>query len=178
MTDGDESGAPVWHANVGRVLAAAEAAGLNIEIQRFPEGTRTAADAARAVGCDVSQIVKSLVFIAGDQPVLALVSGADRADPDRLSTALAADGSSPLGPIRRATADEAREATGFAIGGVPPLGHVRPLTILIDQHLLRHDVVWAAAGLPDAVFAVSPDLLARAAGARVVEIAMDDPSAR
>src|SRR5437016_11324465 len=126
MSDGVLSGPSGRHPNVARMLGAAVERGLRIELRRFPEGTRTAADAARAVGCDVSQIVKSLVFIAGDQPVLALVSGADRADPDRLSTALAADGSSPLGPIRRATADEAREATGFAIGGVPPLGHVRP----------------------------------------------------
>lgn len=178
MTDGDESGAPGWHANVARVLAAAEAAGLEIEIRRFPAGTRTAADAARAVGCDVSQIVKSLVFVAGEEPVLALVSGADRADPNRLSAALAADGFRAPGPIRRATADEAREASGFAIGGIPPLGHARLLKVLIDQHLLHHDVVWAAAGLPDAVFAVAPDLLARAAGARVVAIATDDPPAR
>jgi prolyl-tRNA editing enzyme YbaK/EbsC (Cys-tRNA(Pro) deacylase) len=178
MTDRDEAGAPGWHENVGRVLAAAETAGLKIEIRRFPEGTRTAVDAARAVGCDVSQIVKSLVFVAGDEPLLALVSGADRADPDRLAAALAEGGSSALGPIRRATADEAREATGFAIGGIPPLGHVRPLAVLIDDGLLRHDVVWAAAGLPDVVFAVSPSLLARAAGARVVAIATDDPSAR
>jgi prolyl-tRNA editing enzyme YbaK/EbsC (Cys-tRNA(Pro) deacylase) len=178
MTDGGESGAPGWHANVGRVLAAAEAAGLNIEIRRFPQETRTAADAARAVGCDVSQIVKSLVFVAGDQPVLALVSGADRVDPARLSDALAADGTNVQAPIRRATADEAREATGFAIGGIPPLGHARPLTVLIDKGLLRHEVVWAAAGLPDAVFAVSPKLLARAAGAHVSAIATDDRSAR
>jgi len=123
MTDDGKSGAPAWHANVGRVLAAAEAAGLKIEIRRFSEGTRTAADAARAVGCDVSQIVKSLVFVAGEEPVLALVSGSDRADPDRLAAALAADGTSAGMPIRRATADEAREASGFAIGGIPPLGH-------------------------------------------------------
>ncbi len=84
MADGEASGGSDMHANVGRVAAAARAAGLQIEIRRFPDGTRTAADAARAVGCDVSQIVKSLVFVAGDQPVLALVSGADRADPDRL----------------------------------------------------------------------------------------------
>ena len=178
MTDEAESGAPDWPANVARVLAAAEAAGLQIEIRRYPEGTRTAADAARAVGCDVSQIVKSLVFVAGEEPVLALVSGADRADPDRLASALAADGSRAPSPIRRATADEAREASGFAIGGIPPLGHVRPLTVLMDQDLFHHEVVWAAAGLPDAVFAVAPALLARAAGARVVAIATHDPSGR
>jgi prolyl-tRNA editing enzyme YbaK/EbsC (Cys-tRNA(Pro) deacylase) len=170
MTDGEASGAPGRHPSVGRVLAAAQAAGLDIAIQQFPEGTRTAADAARAVGCDVSQIVKSLVFVAGDKPVLALVSGADRVDTERLSAVLSR-------PIRRATADEAREATGFSIGGVPPLGHLRPLMVLIDQGLLQHHVVWAAAGLPDAVFAVSPDLLARATNARVVAIATGGPSA-
>lgn len=177
MADGEDSGGAGRSASVSRVLAAAEAAGLKIEIRRFPEGTRTAADAARAVGCDVGQIVKSLVFIAGDEPVLALVSGADRADPDRLSLALSNGSASPRA-IRRATADEARAATGFAIGGIPPLGHTRPLTILIDQGLLRHDVVWAAAGLSDSVFAVPPELLARAARARVVAIATDDPSGR
>src|SRR5438105_13086859 len=123
MTDGDESGAPGWHANVGRVLAAAEEAGLNIEIRRFPEGTRTAADAARAVGCDVSQIVKSLVFVAGEEPVLALVSGSERADPGRLAAALAADGTSAGVAIRRATADEARETSGFAYRGIAPISH-------------------------------------------------------
>jgi prolyl-tRNA editing enzyme YbaK/EbsC (Cys-tRNA(Pro) deacylase) len=177
MTDGRESNAAGMHANVARVLAAAEAAGLKVEIQRFPEGTRTAADAARAVGCAVSQIVKSLVFMADEQPVLVLVSGADRADPERLSAAMS-DGTEPPSTIRRATADEAREATGFSIGGIPPLGHAHPLTVLIDRGLLEHDVVWAAAGLPDAVFAISPDRLARATGARVVAIATDDPSAR
>ena len=171
MTDGGPSGAPGRHRNVDRVLVAADAAGLQVDIRTFPEGTRTAADAARAVGCEVGQIVKSLVFVAGDEPILALVSGADRVDPDRLSAVLER-------PIRRATADEARDATGFSIGGIPPLGHLRPLTVLIDEGLLRHDLVWAAAGLPDAVFAAPPDLLARAVGARVVAIATDDPSAR
>jgi len=126
----------------------------------------------------VSQIVKSLDFVAGDRPVLVLVSGADRADPDRLSAALEVTGSRPKPPIRRATANEAREATGFSIGGIPPLGHVRPLPVLIDEGLLRHEVVWAAAGLPDTVFSAAPDRLARAAGARVVAVAKDDPPGR
>ncbi|TMB50850.1 MAG: YbaK/EbsC family protein [Chloroflexi bacterium] len=164
------------HPSVQRVLDAAKEQGLRIEIGRFPEGTRTAADAARAVGCSVGQIVKSLVFVADEQPILVLVSGADRADLDLLSAVLGIAESSPSSPIRRATADEARDATGFAIGGIPPIGHARALPVLIDEGLLRHEVVWAAAGLPDAVFAVAPDDLARAARARVVAIARADPS--
>lgn len=153
------------HPNLARVLAAAASAGLAIEVQRFPEGTRTAADAARAVGCDVAQIVKSLVFMADGDPVLALLSGADRLDPELLATALGAN------VVRRADGDEARAATGFAIGGVPPIGHHRPLTVLMDEHLLAHDAVWAAAGLPDAVFRVSPRALLAASGARVAALA-------
>src|SRR5690242_6423962 len=108
------------HANVGRVVAAAARAGVAIEVRRFPAGTRTAADAARAVGCDVGQIVKSLVFIADGAPVVALVSGADRLDPARLASLLGA------AAVRRADGDEARQASGFAIGGIPPFGHTDP----------------------------------------------------
>ena len=156
---------PTGHPNVSRVADAARAAGLDLEITRFPEGTRTAEDAARAIGCEVGQIVKSLVFVADDQPVVALVSGADRVDTDRLAAALGASGT------RRASGDEARAATGFAIGGVPPFGHATPLTVLIDPGLLAHDTVWAAAGLPDAVFPIAPDALVAASGARVAELA-------
>jgi prolyl-tRNA editing enzyme YbaK/EbsC (Cys-tRNA(Pro) deacylase) len=117
------------------------------------------------VGCDVAQIVKSLVFVADGTPVLALVSGADRLDTGRLAAELGAS------DVRRAGADEARQATGFPIGGVPPLGHREPLPVLIDEHLLRHDLVWAAAGLPDAVFSADPRRLAVAAGARTVRVA-------
>jgi prolyl-tRNA editing enzyme YbaK/EbsC (Cys-tRNA(Pro) deacylase) len=109
--------------------------------------------------------VKSLVFIADDRPVLALVSGADRVDTERLAAALGA------GATRRATGDEARSATGFAIGGVPPFGHAEPLTVLVDPGLLAHEVVWAAAGLPDAVFAIRPEDLVRVGGARVADLA-------
>ncbi len=153
------------HPNVQRVIAAAAAAGLSISVERFPAGTRTAADAARAVGCEVAQIVKSLVFMADGSPVVALLSGAHRLDLERLGTVVGAS------TVRRATGDEARVATGFAIGGVPPLGHVRPLTVLMDRHLLEHSVVWAAAGLPDAVFAVAPGKLHRAAAARLTDLA-------
>jgi prolyl-tRNA editing enzyme YbaK/EbsC (Cys-tRNA(Pro) deacylase) len=155
------------HANVSRVVAAAADAGLAISVTRFPEGTRTATDAARAVGCDVAQIVKSLVFVAGEAPVVALISGADRLSVARLASVVGVEADS----VRRATGDEARAATGYAIGGVPPLGHAQPLSVLMDRALLRFDLVWAAAGLPDAVFSVSPAELQRAARAQVVDIA-------
>jgi prolyl-tRNA editing enzyme YbaK/EbsC (Cys-tRNA(Pro) deacylase) len=113
----------------------------------------------------VGQIVKSLVFVADGQAVLALVSGDRQLDPARLAAALGAS------EVRRATGDEARAATGYAIGGVPPLGHVTPLPVLVDRHLLEHPVVWAAAGLPDAVFPADPAHLARAAGAREADLA-------
>jgi Cys-tRNA(Pro) deacylase len=155
------------HPNVERVVAAAAATGLRIEVERFPEGTRTAEDAARAVGCEVAQIVKSLVFMADGRAALALVSGANRLDPVRLASALGAT------DARRATGDEARAATGYAIGGVPPLGHATPLPVLVDRDLLSHERLWAAAGLPDAVFAVEPDDLVRASGGRVADLATD-----
>ena len=155
------------HPNVARVIAAASATGLELRVQRFPEGTRSAADAARAVGCEVGQIVKSLVFMADGMPVLAMVSGAHQLDPARLATAIGAS------EVRRATGDEVRLATGYAIGGVPPLGHATAVPVLIDRHLLEHEVVWAAAGLPDAVFAADPRRLAGAAGAREAELAAD-----
>ena len=153
------------HPNVARVTDAARAAGVDISVERFPEGTRTAADAALAVGCDVGQIVKSLVFMADGRPVVALVSGAHRVDLGRLADSVGA------GEARRADGDEARAATGFAIGGVPPFGHSGEVTVLVDRALLAHERVWAAAGLPDAVFAIAPDELVRASGGTVADIA-------
>ena len=150
-----------------RVAAAATAAGLTIRLERFPEGTRTAKDAARAVGCEVGQIVKSLVFVADGKPVVALVSGADRLDTNRLAATLAAH------RVERADGDAVRAATGYAIGGVPPFGHAQPLPVVMDRALLEHDTVWAAAGRPDAVFAVRPDELRRVSAARVADIAAD-----
>ncbi|HYT30751.1 MAG TPA: YbaK/EbsC family protein, partial [Actinomycetota bacterium] len=133
---------------VDRFLDAARAAGVDPEVRRFPEGTKTAADAARAIGCEIGQIVKSLVFVADGRPILALTSGANRADVGKLAALTGASA------VRRATAEEAREATGFAIGGTPPFGHPRPLTVLVDRDLLGWPEVWAAAGAPDAVFGV------------------------
>ena len=152
------------HPNVARVTDAARAAGVDISVERFPEGTRTAADAARAVGCEVGQIVKSLVFMADARPVVALVSGANRVDLSRLATAVGAT------EARRADGDEARAATGFAIGGVPPFGHASQVAVVIDRDLLAFDRVWAAAGLPDAVFAIAPDDLLRASGGTIADV--------
>ena len=145
---------------------AASAAKLGIEVapRRYPEGTRTAVDAAAAVGCDVGQIVKSLVLMAGDQPILVLCSGANRVD-------LAKVGAEFDGKVRMANADEVRAATGFAIGGAPPFGHPAPLPTLVDPHLLTFDEVWAAAGRPDSVFPLTPEALVAGSGARPVDIA-------
>jgi prolyl-tRNA editing enzyme YbaK/EbsC (Cys-tRNA(Pro) deacylase) len=147
--------------SIRRFEEAASARGLPLEIRRFPEGTRTAPDAARAVGCDVGQIVKSLVFIADGAPVVCLCAGDRRVDAGRLGS-----------DARPATAAEAREATGFAIGGVPPLGHERDLRTVVDVSLRRFGTVWCAAGTPHAVFAVQTDaLLAAIQGAEVADVA-------
>jgi prolyl-tRNA editing enzyme YbaK/EbsC (Cys-tRNA(Pro) deacylase) len=127
------------------------------EVRRFPEGTRTAEDAARAIGCSLGQIVKSLVFLAAGRPVVALVSGANRLDTARLA-GLAGD------PVVKADAEATRVATGYAIGGVPPFGHAHPLAVYVDRDLLGYAVVWAAAGRPDSVFAVTPVRLLEMSG--------------
>jgi prolyl-tRNA editing enzyme YbaK/EbsC (Cys-tRNA(Pro) deacylase) len=146
---------------VEAVTAAAGELGLAIEVRTFPDGTRTAADAAAAIGCDVAQIVKSLVFVVDDEPVVVLVGGADRLDEAKLAAAADAEA------VRRADADAVRKATGFAIGGVPPFGHARDLRCWVDDALLAHDVVWAAAGTPTTVFAIEPRALVSAARATV-----------
>ena len=136
---------------------------LGVTVREFPEGTRTAADAARAVGCDVGQIVKSLVFIAAGRPVVALVSGANRLDEGRLG-AVAGE------PVAKADADTARMATGYAIGGVPPFGHATGVPVFMDRDLLGYGVVWAAAGRPDSVFEIQPDRLRELSKAMVVDL--------
>jgi prolyl-tRNA editing enzyme YbaK/EbsC (Cys-tRNA(Pro) deacylase) len=149
---------------IDRFLEASGALGHEIEVRRFPEGTKTAQDAARAIGCGVGQIVKSLVFVADGRPVLALTSGANRVDPGRLAAAAGA------GLVRRANPEEARAATGFAVGGTPPFGHPQPVPAFLDRDLLAHDEVWAAAGTPDAVFRTTPRELQAVAGAEVVDL--------
>lgn len=152
------------HPAIERVRAHAAERGIALEVHRFPAGTHTAEDAARAIGCDVAQIVKSLVLLASDQVVLALVSGADRIDEAKVAVVLG------VPTVRRATANEARERTGFVVGGIPPFGHTAASTVLMDRALLGHSVVWAAAGLPDAVFPISPADLRRASGARTADL--------
>jgi prolyl-tRNA editing enzyme YbaK/EbsC (Cys-tRNA(Pro) deacylase) len=148
-----------------RVVEAAAAVGIDAAVRRFPEGTRTAADAALAIGCDVGAIAKSIVLWSDDGPLLVLTSGANRADPARVAALAGTNG------VRRADADEVRAATGYAIGGTAPFGHPQPLTVLADADLLSHEVVWAAAGTPDTVFPVAPHRLVEAAGARVGDVA-------
>jgi prolyl-tRNA editing enzyme YbaK/EbsC (Cys-tRNA(Pro) deacylase) len=152
-----------------RFLEAAHALGLEPEVRRFPEGTRTADDAARAIGCDVAQIVKSLVFTADGAPVLALTSGANRVDTDRLASLCEA------AEVRRATPEEARAATGFAVGGTPPFGHPERVRTFVDRDLLGFGEVWAAAGTPDSVFALTSGDLVRVAVAEVVDLAETRP---
>lgn len=119
------------------------------DIRTFPAGTKTAVDAARAVGCEVSQILKSLVFEVDGEPVLALVPGDRRLDVARLA------GAAGGRRARRASLNRVKEATGFAAGGTPPFGHTRPLRVFADRALRRHDLVWAAAGTPTTVFPVA-----------------------
>ncbi len=147
-----------------RVQAALAQAGLDVQIVRVDEIARTAEGAATAVGATVGQIVKSLVFLSGGAPVMALVSGSNRLDTDKLAAETG-------GAITRADAATVRDATGYAIGGIPPLGHAKALPVYCDLDLLLHDVVWAAAGTPDTVFAVSPHQLVSAIGAHVGELA-------
>jgi prolyl-tRNA editing enzyme YbaK/EbsC (Cys-tRNA(Pro) deacylase) len=159
----------ITHPSVQRVLAAAARKGVTIEVVAFDESTHTAAEAAEAVGAELGQIVKSLVFViptnGGIEPVLCLVAGHNRVDVARLAAVLQAP------DIRRATAKEARELTGFSICGTPPIGFDRPVRVVMDPDLGRYPEVWAAAGLETTVFAVPPGTLRILADATVVPIA-------
>ena len=152
------------HPNVIRVVQAAKERGLEITTRRFPEGTKTAQDAANAIGVSLGQIVKSLVFAVDGEIVMALVSGANQLDEKKLAQA--------TGGLKcsRVDADAVREATGFPIGGVPPLGLATQLRIFIDPDLMQYDEVWAAAGTWNDVFAVSPRELATATAGVVVDL--------
>ncbi len=158
-----------------RVVDAATALGLTIEVREFPEGTRTADDAARAVGVEVGQIVKSLVFAVDGTIVLALVSGKNRLDEQALAAVAASTGAVTRADakVARADADAVRTATGFAIGGVPPFGHATPLPTYVDRDLLDYATIWAAAGTPRHVFSVSPDALVAATGATPADLRAD-----
>jgi prolyl-tRNA editing enzyme YbaK/EbsC (Cys-tRNA(Pro) deacylase) len=159
---------------VQRVLDAAERKGFKLEVREFGQSTHTAADAAAAVGAEVGQIVKSLVFVAegtdGLQACLVLASGANTVDVGLLASSLTEPN------IRRATADEARELTGFTIGGIPPFGHTTPIRTIMDPDLTRFETVWAAAGTANAVFEVTPNTLRVLTNAVVTPIAAERDS--
>jgi Cys-tRNA(Pro) deacylase len=148
---------------VQRVVEAFAAQGIAVEPREFAETTRTAQDAANAIGTSVAQIVKSLVFLADDAPILVLVSGVNRVDEALLATTMGQR-------ITRAPAERVRAATGFAIGGIPPLGHPTSLPTYMDPSLLTFDVVWVAAGTPHSVLAVAPVVLQRLTEAQVVAV--------
>ena len=152
------------HPNVERVVSAAEAAGLSITPVRFPDGAKTAGDAAAAIGVDVGQIVKSLIFAVDGEVVLAYVSGRNQLDEAKL--AAAAGGTR----CRRVDADVVRTATGFPIGGVPPFGHATTLRAFVDRDLLAYGEVWASAGTWHDVFAITPDELLRVGGGEVADL--------
>ena len=152
------------HPNVARVVEAARVAGLEIRTKQFPEGTKTAQDAANAIGVPVGAIVKSLVFGVDDEVVMALVSGSNQLDEKKL--AAAAGGAK----CSRVDADAVRAATGFPIGGVPPLGLETKLRIFMDPDLLQYDEVWAAAGTWNDVFPIDPRVLQRVTSGEVVEL--------
>jgi prolyl-tRNA editing enzyme YbaK/EbsC (Cys-tRNA(Pro) deacylase) len=159
------------HPSIRRVLDAAGRKGVELEVTVFDESTHTAEEAARAVGAELGQIVKSLVFVVAEgdeiEPILCLVSGPNRVDLARLAAVLGRS------DVRRASAREANDLTGFVIGGIPPFGHARRVRVVMDPDLGRFPVVWAAAGLPTAVFPVGPGVLRMLSDAHVAPIAED-----
>ena len=160
--------APV-HPAIQRVLDAAARKGVTLEVVQFDESTHTAAEAAAALGTELGQIVKSLVFVipaaGSSEPVMCLVAGHNRVDLARLAAITSAP------DIRRATAREAHDLTGFSIGGIPPIGTERVIRVIMDPDLGRYPMVWAAAGLPTAVFGVPPGTLRILSNAMVAPIA-------
>ena len=151
--------------STSRVQAALEDAGLTARVVELPQSTRTAADAAKAIGCEVGQIAKSLIFrgTQSDGAVLIIASGTNRVNASAIASAIGE-------PIGKAGADFVRDRTGYAIGGVPPIGHPTPIRTFIDEDLLRYETIWAAAGTPNAVFELSPADLPRLTGGTVVRV--------
>lgn len=145
---------------------ARERYGLDLEVEEFPSGTRTAAEAAEAVGCGVERIASSLVFETGAAPVVAVASGADRVSERELAAELGVDPAT----VSMADPDRVREVTGWSVGGVPPLCHDGDPRVLFDRALLAHDAVYAAAGTPEAVFRIAPERLCRLADADAVDV--------
>ena len=154
-------------ASAAKVHAALEAWGFAFEVQELNQSTRTAAEAAAAIGCEVGQIAKSILFRTrdGDRAVLVIASGINRADVKAVADLLGEK-------LGKADADFVGSETGFAIGGVPPVGHDKPIGIFIDEDLLAFDTVWAAAGTPFAVFRLDPRSLAALTGGQVANVAL------
>lgn len=151
------------HRNAERVQALLKGMGAQGEIVEFDKSTRTSQEAADAVGVEVAQIAKSLVFEADGGGVMVIASGANRVSTTKVERLLGH-------PIKRADADAVRRLTGFPIGGVPPVGHEHDLTVLIDEDLMEHDEIWAAGGTPNAVFPTTPDELVRISGGRMADV--------
>jgi prolyl-tRNA editing enzyme YbaK/EbsC (Cys-tRNA(Pro) deacylase) len=152
-----------------KVQQAVQALGYDFTVVEFDQTTRTSADAAAAIGCTLAQIAKSLVFRGktSNTAILIIASGENRVDEKKVKEIIGEN-------IGRADADFVREKTGFAIGGVPPVGHTQPLTTLIDEDLLKHKVIWSAAGTPNAVFRLTPAELVAMTGGQVVQVAKKD----
>jgi prolyl-tRNA editing enzyme YbaK/EbsC (Cys-tRNA(Pro) deacylase) len=152
------------HPNAQRVQTALRELECAAEVIQVPDSTRTAAEAAAALGTSVGQIVKSLVFLADGRALLVLTSGSNRVSTDKVRGIVGT-------AIARADADTVRRLTGYAIGGVPPVAHDTPARVLMDLHLLQYDIVWAAAGTPHAVFGIAPAELQRVTGAELCDVA-------
>ncbi|MEU1000952.1 YbaK/EbsC family protein [Streptomyces tibetensis] len=165
-TDAGDSGAHPRFAEALRELGLGD---LVSQVRRFPDATRTATEAAAAIGCELNQICKSLIFAADSVPVLVLMDGASRVDLELVRKELGAD------KVTRAKVDVVRETTGYAIGGVPPFGHRTRTRVLADRSLLEHDVVWAAAGTPYTVFPMAPEDLVTYADGTLVDVREPTP---
>ena len=164
MSDVDGDPHRDLHRNVRKVIEAGAALGVTVEPHTYPAGAKTAQDAADAIGVEVGQIVKSLIFGVDDEVVLAYVSGSNQLDEEKLAGAAGGE------RCRRVDADVVRAATGFPIGGVPPFGHDTDLAVFVDPDLLEYDEVWAAAGTWHDVFPLTPDQLLAASGGTVVDL--------
>ena len=156
---------PELSSSARRVQDALDRLGLILKVVELPGSTRTAADAAQAIGCTVAQIAKSLIFRAkeSDRPVLVIASGVNRVNEKVIASILGEK-------IGKADADFVRQRTGFVIGGVPPVGHSEPIETFLDEDLLQYDEIWAAAGTPHAVFRLTPEDLIRATAGKAIFI--------
>jgi prolyl-tRNA editing enzyme YbaK/EbsC (Cys-tRNA(Pro) deacylase) len=150
------------------VQQALEASGLKLRVVELPASTRTVVDAARAVGCEIGQIVKSLIFKTrrSERPILILASGVNRVDEKKIEAHIGEE-------LVKADAGFVRDHTGFAIGGIPPVAHIEKIETFFDEDLLQYQEIWAAAGTPHAVFQIAPDALLRLTGARPGKVAVE-----